>query len=108
MSVRVKYYEWESAEQCLAWLFENHKDMKTYGSIHVWQESFATIGDPTLSGSYKPLTPQMLEDRIYSVYFCDDSVAIRYHDQVFAPEVPNRSFPSQTRYVLLRITLPSN
>jgi hypothetical protein len=103
MSISINHWEWTSAEDCLQWLFANHSDMKAYQRLHVWQESFASIDGGNLAGSYRALTPQMLEGRVYSVRFSDDSVAIRYHDQVFAAEVPNRKYPEQTRCVLLRL-----
>lgn len=91
MSVHINYWEWKSAEECLQWLFENHSDMKIYKSILLWQESFATLGNGTLAGSYQQFYPKKLEGRIYSVFFFGDSVAIRYHDQIFAPSIPNRT-----------------
>lgn len=106
MSIRVNWYEWKSAEECLQWLFENHKDMTIYGSIHVWQESFATLDGGNKAGSYKPLTPKMLENRNYKAFFVDDSVGICYYDEVFIDKVTNRSYPEKTCYVLAR--LPHN
>ncbi len=106
MSIHVNHWEWENAEECLMWLFKNHKDMKMYNSLHVWQESFHTLGSKTLCGSYKRLTPDMLEGRVYTVHFVDSSVGIRWHDQIFIDKIPNRSYPDQTRCVVVR--LPHN
>jgi hypothetical protein len=103
MTVHVNRWEWKSAEECLQWLFANHPDMQFRKGLHVWQESFASIGGGNLAGSYRHLSPKMLEGRIYSVRFCDDSVAIRYHDQVFADIVPNRRYPESPRCVLVRL-----
>lgn len=105
MSIHVNHWEWKSAEECLQWLFANHPDMHmmTSKGLHVWQESFACIGGGNLAGSYRRLTPAMLEGRNYSVRFADDSVAIRYHDQVFADVIPNRKYPENTRCVLVRL-----
>lgn len=91
MSVHINYWEWKSGEECLQWLFENHLDMEIYKCIRVWQESFATLGNGNLAGSYQPLYPKMLEGRVYSVFFVDDSIGIRYHDRIFAPSIPNRT-----------------
>ncbi len=103
MSLHINYLEWNSAGECLSWLFENHRDMKIYGHLHLWQESFATLGGNHLAGSYKPITPKMLENRSYSVLFLDNSVGIRFHDQIFAPEIPNRKYPEKTHCVLLML-----
>ena len=103
MSIHINYQEWKSAEECLQWLFENHSDMRAYGGIHVWQESFATLGGGMLAGSFSHLRPEMLEGRVYSVRFSDHSVAVCYHDQVFIPAIANRSYPQQTRLVIARL-----
>lgn len=103
MSIHINYWEWKSAEECLQWLFENHSDMRAYGGIHVWQESFATLGGGMLAGSFAHLRPSMLEGRVYSVRFSDDSVAVSYHDEVFIREIPNRGYPQKTRLVRARL-----
>lgn len=103
MSIHINYWEWNTAEECLDWLFNNHSDMKINGSLHVWQESFATLGGGNLAGSYRALTPKMLENRIYSVRFSDDSVAVCYHDQVFIDQIENRRYPEQVCCVLARL-----
>lgn len=77
--------------------------MRAYGGIHLWQESFATLGGGMLAGSFAHLRPSMLEGRVYSVRFSDHSVAVCYHDQVFIPAVANRSYPQQTRLVIARL-----
>lgn len=105
MSIHINYWEWRSAEECLQWLFENHSDMQCYGGLHVWQESFATLGGGMLAGSFAHLRPSMLEGRLYSVRFSDHSVAICYHDEVFITEIPNRSYPQKQR--LIRARLPT-
>lgn len=106
MSVYVKHWEWDSAEECLQSLFKTHPDMRAYGSLHVWQESFATLGGGNLAGSYQHLTPEMLVGRVYSVHFMNDSIGICYHDQIFSSEVINRSYPSKVRCVKLRLPTP--
>lgn len=106
MSVHIKYWEWNSPEECLQWLFENHPDMKLYNSLNLWQESFATLGGGCLAGSYNWVNPKKLENRVYSVRWSDDALAICYHDQIFASVVPNRSYPDKTRCVLLRLPTP--
>lgn len=103
MSIHIKHWEWNSAEECLQWLFANHSDMQCYRGLHVWQESFASLHGGNLAGSYRHLTPQMLEGRVYSVRFSDDSVAVCYHDQVFVDFIPNRKYPEKTRCVRLRL-----
>jgi len=103
MSIHVKHYEWNSAKECLEWLFENHDDMKAYHSIHVWQESFATLGGGNLCGSFRGLTPAMLEGRNYTVHWHNDSVGICYHDQVFINKIENRRYPENTRCILARL-----
>lgn len=106
MSVHVKHWEWKSPEECLQWLFENHSDMKHYGRLHLWQESFATLGGGCLAGSYTWVNPKKLENRVYSVHWSNDAVAIRYHDEIFASVIPNRKYPDKTRCVLLRLPTP--
>lgn len=103
MSIDINYQDWNSAEECLQWLFANHSDMHSYCGIHVWQESFATLGGGMLAGSFSHLRPEMLEGRVYSVRFSDRSVAVCYHDEVFAVEIPNRQYPAQSRRVCLHL-----
>lgn len=103
MSVHVNYQDWNSAEECLQWLFDNHKDMKHYGSIHVWQESFATLGGCMKAGSYRTLTPNMLKDRNYKVFFVNDSIGICYYDVVFISLIQNRDYPAQKTCILARL-----
>jgi hypothetical protein len=103
MSIHVNYWEWKSAAECLDWLFLNHPDMQSYKGLHVWQESFATLGGGNLAGSYQHLSPAMLAGRVYSVHWWNDSVAVRYHDQVFINKIPNRSYPQETRCIKARL-----
>jgi hypothetical protein len=105
MSIFVKQSEWNSAEECLAWLFENHKDMYLRGYLHVWQESFATLGGGNLCGSYRHITPSMLEGRVYKVSFRDDSVSICFYDQVFARHIKNRPILDSSN---VKLPLPTN
>jgi len=102
MSIFVKSYEWQSAEECLQWLFENHEDMKIYGSIHVWQESFATLGNGNLAGSYRSLYPELLKNRGYKAFFVDNSIGICFYDEIFADSIPNRSYPEKTYCVKIK------
>jgi hypothetical protein len=102
MSRDVRYWEWVSPEECLEWLFENY-DMKAYKSLNVWQESFATLGGRMLAGGFSRLTPAMLEGRNYTVRWWNDSVAIRYHDEVFINKIENRRYPENTRCILARL-----
>lgn len=106
MSIHVKYWEWTNAETCLEWLFNNHKDMAFYKSLHVWQESFHSLGNKTIAGSYRALTPEMLKGRVYSVRFINDSIGIIWYDQIFIDRIPNREYPDKTRCVTVR--LPHN
>jgi hypothetical protein len=105
MSIFVKHTEWNSAEECLDWLFENHKDMYLRGHLHIWQESFATLGGGNLCGSYRHITPSMLEGRVYKVFFTDDSLSIRFYDEIFAWHIKNRPILG-SRHVTL--ALPTN
>lgn len=103
MSIDINYQDWNSAEECLQWLFANHSDMHCYGGLHVWQESFATLGGGMLAGGFQHLRPEMLVGRVYSVSFSDHSVAVCYPDEVFAVEIPNRINTLKTRRVILRL-----
>lgn len=105
MSVFVKYWEWKSAEECLDWLLENHKDIKFRGSIHVWRE-WETVGSVCPAGGYGNINKRTLEGRIYSVFFINDTIGIRFHDEVFIPYIPNRSYPEQPRCVV--VSKPTN
>lgn len=67
------------------------------------QESFATLGGGMLAGGFQHLRPEMLVGRVYSVSFSDHSVAVCYHDEVFAVEIPNRINTLKTRRVILRL-----
>lgn len=102
MSIHVNHYEWKSAEECLQWLFENHKYMKIRGNLLIWQESFATLGNNTKAGSYRQLYPEMLKNRNYSVFFVNDSLGICFYDEIFAEEISNRSYPEQTNCIRIR------
>ena len=103
MRIDINYQDWNSAEDCLQWLFANHSDMHCYGGLHVWQESFATLGGGMLAGGFQRLRPEMLIGRVYSVRFSDHSVAVCYHDEVFAVEIPNRINTLKTRRVILQL-----
>ena len=103
MRIDMNYQDWNSAEDCLQWLFANHSDMHCYGGLHVWQESFATLGGGMLAGGFQRLRPEMLIGRVYSVRFSDHSVAVCYHDEVFAVEIPNRINTLKTRRVILQL-----
>jgi hypothetical protein len=103
MSVHVNYYDWNSAEECLQWLFENHEDMKNRGSILVWQEYFAVGFGCMKAGSYKALTPSMLKDRNYKAFFADNSVSIFYYDEIVIDIIPNRTYPDQKASVISKL-----
>lgn len=103
MSVHVNYQNWNSAEECLQWLFENHEDMKNRGSILVWQEYFAVGFGCMKAGSYKALTPSMLKDRNYKAFFVDHSVSVFYYDEIVIDFIPNRTYPDQKASVISKL-----
>ncbi len=94
MSINVKYWEWGSAQECLEHLLE--KDTR----IHIFVGTKNVLGGGLAVGSYKTISKKMLEGRIYSVYFCDNSVGIDFHDVVFIDWLNNRSYPEQVRCVM--------
>lgn len=103
MSASVKHWEHESAKHALLWLFENDASWLNPGCIHIWTESFATLGGGNLAGCYTWVSLKMLEGRVYSVDYHNDSVGICFHDQVFIDRIDNRRYPCETRCVKARL-----
>lgn len=103
MSTIVKHWQHESAKQAMDWLFENHTSWMNPGYIHVWTESFATLGGGNLAGGFNWVSREMLKGRVYSVNYHNDSVGICFYDQVFIDRMPNRSYPCETRCVKARL-----
>jgi hypothetical protein len=103
MSNHVKHWEHESAEAGLEWLFDNSTSWLHADHIHIWTGSFATLDGGNLTGGYGWVSRKMLEGRVYSVSWSNDSVAICFHDQVFIDRIQNRSYPDETRCIKARL-----
>lgn len=92
----VKWWEYrdagKTAADALDDLFERNRDRRTgeLKPLFIWQEQHQT-STPTLCGSYKNLSKQDLEDRVYSVHFHNDSVGIMWHDVVLVDRMENRT-----------------
>lgn len=99
----VNHWEFESAEQALEWLFDNKTSWLNPGCLHLWQESFATLGGGNLAGGFSWISKESLKGRVYSVRWSNDSVGIVFHDQVFIDRISNRSYPQETRCVKARL-----
>ena len=99
----VKHWEHDSAEAALEWLFENHTSWLNPGCLHIWTESFATLGGGNLAGGYGWVSRKMLEGRVYNVDYRNDSVAICFYDQVFIDRIENRHYPDETRCIKARL-----
>ena len=94
MAINVKHWEWKSAQECLEHLLEKHNH------IHIFVGTKNVIGIGNGVGSYKIVNKKMLEGRIYTSHFCDNSVGIDFHDVVFINWIKNRSYPEQVRCVM--------
>lgn len=97
-------YNFPSPEIALDHLLD--EGAKSYrGTAHIWIEHKNISGGNDVIGA-KPITRKMLEDRIYSVNWHDDTVSIRFLDAAWMDTITGRSYPDQTRCQVVRF--PSN
>lgn len=67
--------------------------------IHVWTECKVIHGN-SLCGSYKSVSSDDLQGRLFNVSWCDDSISIEFTDCVFIDTITGRSYPDKTRCVV--------
>ena len=97
-------YNFPTPESALDYLLD--EGAKSYrGTAHIWIEHKNVSGGNDVIGA-KSISRQTLEGRIYSVNWCNDTVAIRFLDAIWLETITGRSYPDQTRCQVVRF--PSN
>lgn len=79
---------------------------KSYrGSAHIWLR-YRQLGSSMKVIGAHPITRRTLENRVYTVSWCNDSVAIEFLDCIWIDLITGRSYPDQTRCQV--VGFPSN
>lgn len=98
------FNQFDTPEKALDHLLD--KGEKSYrGSAHVWLV-YRQLGSRIKATGAHPITRRDLENRIYKVAFCNDSVSIEFLDCIFINHITGRSFPDPVRCQVVRY--PSN
>ena len=94
-------YNFKTPEDALEHLFqEAEKSPLKNGYAHIWHHHKSIHGNG-VGGARKTKRTDLI-GRIYTVHWCDETVSIKFLDEIFMDEIKGRSYPDKTRCCLVR------